>query len=244
MSHVRLFCDPMGYSPLGFSVHGISQARILEWGAISFSRGSSQSRVRISCLEGNSLLLSHLRKSKDPDWRIFLMVANRLVPNRKRSTSRLYIVTLFIWLICRVHHEKRWAGRSLCWCWERLGQEEKGTTEEEMVGSLTQWTWVWVNSRSWWWTGRPGVLWFMGSQRVGHDWVTQLDWGPQVSYNWPSALENGLQAAWSLLFLLLPMLLVMHFQNGATGNPLAIHPWSGLCASTAEGAGFRPSPKN
>ena len=37
------------------------------------------------------------------------------------------------------------------------------------MASPTQWTWVWVNSRSWWWTGRPGVLWFMGSQRVGHD---------------------------------------------------------------------------
>ena len=36
--------------------------------------------------------------------------------------------------------------------------------------------WVWVNSGSWWWTGRPGVLWFMGSQRVGHDWVTELNW--------------------------------------------------------------------
>ena len=43
-------------------------------------------------------------------------------------------------------------------------------------GSPTQWTWVWVNSRSWWWTGRPGVLRFMGSQRVGHNWVTELNW--------------------------------------------------------------------
>ena len=42
--------------------------------------------------------------------------------------------------------------------------------------SPTQWTWVWVNSGSWWWTGRPGVLRFMGSQRVGHDWVTELNW--------------------------------------------------------------------
>ena len=41
---------------------------------------------------------------------------------------------------------------------------------------LTQWTWVWVNSRSWWWTGRPVVLWFMRSQRVGHDWATELNW--------------------------------------------------------------------
>jgi len=42
--------------------------------------------------------------------------------------------------------------------------------------SLTRWTWVWVNSGSWWWTGRPGVLRFMESQRVGHDWVTELNW--------------------------------------------------------------------
>ena len=39
-----------------------------------------------------------------------------------------------------------------------------------------QWTWVWVNSGSWWWTGGPGVLWFMGSQRVGHAWATELNW--------------------------------------------------------------------
>ena len=42
------------------------------------------------------------------------------------------------------------------------------------MASPTQWTWVRVDSRSWWWTGRPGVLWFMGSQRVRHDWVTEL----------------------------------------------------------------------
>ena len=44
------------------------------------------------------------------------------------------------------------------------------------MASLTQWTWVWVNSGSWWWTGRPGMLRFMGSQRVGHDWVIELNW--------------------------------------------------------------------
>ena len=43
------------------------------------------------------------------------------------------------------------------------------------VASLTRWTWVWVNSGSWWWTGRPGMLRFMGSQRVGLDWVTELN---------------------------------------------------------------------
>ena len=43
-------------------------------------------------------------------------------------------------------------------------------------GITTQWSWVWVNSESWWWTGRPGVLRFMESQRVGHDLVTELNW--------------------------------------------------------------------
>ena len=44
------------------------------------------------------------------------------------------------------------------------------------IASPTRWTWVWVNSRRWWWTGRPGVLRFMGLQRVGHDWATELNW--------------------------------------------------------------------
>ena len=44
------------------------------------------------------------------------------------------------------------------------------------MASLTQWTWVWVNSSSWWWTGRPGVLQSTGLQRVGHDWVTERNW--------------------------------------------------------------------
>ena len=44
------------------------------------------------------------------------------------------------------------------------------------MASPTQWTWVFLNSGNWWWTGRPGVLRFMGSQRVGHDWATELHW--------------------------------------------------------------------
>ena len=40
------------------------------------------------------------------------------------------------------------------------------------MASPTQWTWIWVNSRNWWWTGRPGMLW----QRIWHDWVTELNW--------------------------------------------------------------------
>ena len=64
------------------------------------------------------------------------------------------------------------------WCWERLkvGGEGNNRGWDGWMVSLTQWTWVWVNSGSWWWTGRPGVLRFMGSQRVGHEWATELKW--------------------------------------------------------------------
>ena len=49
---------------------------------------------------------------------------------------------------------------------------------DSWMASLTQWIWVWVNSGSWWWTGRPGKLQSMGSQRVGHDWATELNRSP------------------------------------------------------------------
>ena len=62
------------------------------------------------------------------------------------------------------------------WCWEGLGAGREGDNRgwDGWVASLTRWTWVWVDSGSWWWIGRPGVLRFMGSQRVRHDWVTEL----------------------------------------------------------------------
>ena len=44
------------------------------------------------------------------------------------------------------------------------------------MASVTQWTGIWVNSGSWWWTGKPDVLQSMGSQRVGHNWATELNW--------------------------------------------------------------------
>ena len=64
------------------------------------------------------------------------------------------------------------------WCWERLkaGGEGEDREWDGWMASPTQWRWVWVGSGSWWWTGRPGVLRFMGSQRVRHDWATDLIW--------------------------------------------------------------------
>ena len=62
-------------------------------------------------------------------------------------------------------------------CWERLraGGEGDNRGWDGWMASPTQWTWVWVNSGSWWWTGSPGMLQSMGSQGVGHDWATELN---------------------------------------------------------------------
>ena len=60
--------------------------------------------------------------------------------------------------------------------WLRSGGEGDDRGCDGWMASPTQWKWVWVNSRSWWWTGRPGMLRFMGSQRVRHYWETELNW--------------------------------------------------------------------
>ena len=64
------------------------------------------------------------------------------------------------------------------WFWQRLKMGGEGDDRgwDDWMASLTQWTWVWVGSGSWWWTGRPGMLQSMGSQRVVHDWVMELNW--------------------------------------------------------------------
>ena len=68
------------------------------------------------------------------------------------------------------------------WCWERLkvGGEGDDRGWDGWMASLTGWTWVWVSSGSWLWTGKPGVLQSMGLQRVGHDW---LNWTDKLNFN-------------------------------------------------------------
>ena len=87
-------------------------------------------------------------------------------------------------------HQKDWcrswnSNTLATWCkelahwkrpWLKAGGEGDDRGWDGWMASPTQWTWVWVDSGSWRWTGRPGVLWFMGSQRVRHDWVTKLNW--------------------------------------------------------------------
>ena len=101
--------NPMDWSLPGSSVHGIFQARVLEWVAIAFSMWRTDSFEK-------TLILGKIE-------------------GRKRRGNRGW---------------------------------------DAWMASPIQWTWLWVNTGTWWWTGRPGVLQSMGSQRVGHDWVTEL----------------------------------------------------------------------
>ena len=70
------------------------------------------------------------------------------------------------------------------WCWERLkvGGEGDDRGWDGWMVLPTLWRWVWINSGSWWWTARPGVLQSMESRRVGHDWVTELNWTDILSH--------------------------------------------------------------
>ena len=75
------------------------------------------------------------------------------------------------------------------WCWDRLKVEGEGDDRgwDGWMASLTRWAWVWVSSRSWWWTGKSGVLQAMGLQRVGHDWATELK---TCMYGWVPLLST------------------------------------------------------
>ena len=88
---------------------------------------------------------------------------------------------MFVWhLISMILCPKRPSWESADSLKKMEGLEAEGEGDDRgwdgWMASPTRWTWVWVNSGSWWWTGRPGVLRFMGSQRVKHDWATELNW--------------------------------------------------------------------
>ena len=92
------------------------------------------------------------------------------------------------------------------WCWEGLGAGGEGDNRgwDGWMASPTWWTWVWVNSESWWWTGRSGVLRFTRSQRVGHDRTTELNWTVVIlsllSYPSPGFLKENDKCVFSKLY--------------------------------------------
>ena len=134
------------------------------------------------------------------------------------------------------------------WCWERMkaGGEGDNRGWDGWMASQTGSTWVWASSRSWWWTGRPGVLQSMGSQRVGRDWATELNWtaisssrgsswrrdascvsctGKQILYCWATGKP---QEVWQLSFILCPIFSVSFRKKFAAFLLIQSHLYSQL----------------
>jgi len=95
------------------------------------------------------------------------------------------------------------------------------------MASPTQWRWVWVNSGSWWWTGRPGMVQFMGWQRVRHDWANELNWTDRKTV-W--------RRQWQVTLVLLPR--KFHGRRGLVG----CSPWGRYKSDTTERLHFDFSP--
>ena len=108
------------------------------------------------------------------------------------------------------------------WCWEGLGAGGEGDDRgwDGWMASLTRWTWVWINSGSWWWTGRPGMLQFMGSQRVRHDWATELNWTELIGPDFGVCSVNlcSTPSGWNVFKLNNPC--VCHFPCLQDGNEI------------------------
>ena len=98
------------------------------------------------------------------------------------------------------------------WCWERLkaGGEGDNRGWDGWMASLTRWTWVWVSSGSWGWTGNPGLVQSMGSQRVRHNWETELNWSrvwllcDPMEYSPPAPSPHWIFQARILEWVLIP----------------------------------------
>ena len=145
--------------------------------------------------------------------------------------------TLATWCEELTHWKRPWRGEGL-----GAGGEGDDRGWDGWMASPTQWTEVWVDSGSWWWTGRPGVLWFMGSQRVRHDWVTELNWNAQeIFVAWmdhngeernPCSLSTYYVGFYAEMFMSVTLL------RGDTPASLGVRKWwsqntkPGICRST------------
>ena len=118
------------------------------------------------------------------DWLDLLAVQGTLKSLLQHHSSKTSIFRRSAFFAVQLSHSYMTTGKTIAFTrrthlkrpWERLraGGEGDDRGWDGWMASLTQWSWVWVDSGSWWWTGRPGMLRFMGLQRVEHDWVTEL----------------------------------------------------------------------
>ena len=180
--------DPMDCSLWGSSVHGIFQARVLEWIAISFSRGSSwpSNRTWVSHIAGR---LFTVWAWAPKNWCFWIVVLEKTLespldckeiqPVNPYEISPEYSLEGLM-LKLKLQYFGHWCKElphwKRSWCWERLkgGGEGDDRGWDGWIASSTQWTWVWASSGNWWWTGKPGMLQSMRLQRAGHNWAAKL----------------------------------------------------------------------
>ena len=132
----------------------------------------------------------------DPESQCGLSPSSKLMGPRFNAIWRhlMRVGWLFDWLVydAQKYSVMYWK-RPWCWEWLKAGGEGDDRGWDGWRASLTQWKWVWGSFGNWWWTGKPGMLQSMGSQRVGHDWA--LNWTDSVMWRnviWTrQTLENS-----------------------------------------------------
>ena len=193
-------CDPIDCSLQVSSVNGIFPTRILEWIAIPSSKDLPNPGLKPASPESPALLVDSLKLSYlHIHTTVYALIshASKVMLKIFQASLQQYVnhelldvqadfrrgrgtrdqIANILWIIKKARVPEKhlfllyWLCQSLWLC----GSQSKGGWHG-WLASLTQWTWVWVNPGSWWWTGRPGMLWFIGSQRVGCNWATELNW--------------------------------------------------------------------
>ena len=187
----------------GSSIHGMFQARVLEWVSISFSnldsilksrhyfanKGPSSQSYGLSSSHVCMWELYHKESWLPENWCFWTVVLEKILesPLDCKEIQPVHPKGNQFWIFIGRTDVAAQTWATCCeeltpwkrpWCWERLKAGGEGDDREwdGWMASPTRWTWVWASSRSWWWTGKPGVLQSMGSQRVGQYWATELKW--------------------------------------------------------------------
>ena len=170
-------CDPTDGSPPGSPVPGILQARTLEWVAISFSNAWKW-KLKVKSFSRVWLLAT--------PWTAAYQAPPSMGFSRQEYWSGLPLSSLLASILGILKQLFKVLNNYLKQLFKERLKAGEGDNRvwDVWIASPTQWTQVSASSGSWWWTGKPGVLQSMGSQRVVHDWATELNWTDLKYYCW------------------------------------------------------------